>query len=391
MKKLIILTITIQFSIIVFGQWQQVSFPTSGISELRFDNINNLYFVRASYGVYKSSDFGNSSTNIQGGSIYSLEITDSLIFAGTNNGYIYLSKDRGNTFLPYSVSPNGINDILLKNGNVYVASYQAAVYASSDTCNTWTLYNQGFPTGSSPPNSVLAITCKDSIFLSFLYGAGVYLSTNNAQTWTSSDQPVLMGSSYCFSYNSSKIFLGTPFNGLYVSSDNGYGWTYSGNGLGYTQILTVYALGDTIFAGLSQTGAYVSVDNGVNWTTCNSGFPATINVNSFAVFGDTIWAGTSKGLWKRSINNLITSNFEQNINNTFYVYPNPTNGKFNITNENAIKSIEILNIFGKVIYNGKIDDYINKIEIDISSFSKGIYFIKVNNNEEIHFEKLILN
>ena len=200
MKKIIFLFLAIYNGSFVLAQWQQVAFPTNSINELRFDNLNNLYFVRGNYGVYKSLDFGANSILIQGGSIYSLELTDSLVYAGTNNGYIYLSKDRGNTFNPYSVSPNGINDILLKNGNVYVGSYQAVVYVSSDTCNSWTTYNQGLPTGSSPPNSVLALTCKGSTFLSVLYGAGVYRSTNNAQNWTFCDGP-FMGTPYCFSYN----------------------------------------------------------------------------------------------------------------------------------------------------------------------------------------------
>ncbi|MCT4638907.1 MAG: S8 family serine peptidase [Bacteroidales bacterium] len=65
------------------------------------------------------------------------------------------------------------------------------------------------------------------------------------------------------------------------------------------------------------------------------------------------------------------------------IYPNPTNGIFNIqiNSNKKVNRIDIIDISGRLIYNTKNTDS-NNIKIDLSGFNKGIYFVKVhiNNN-----------
>ncbi|MES2394459.1 MAG: PKD domain-containing protein [Bacteroidota bacterium] len=72
------------------------------------------------------------------------------------------------------------------------------------------------------------------------------------------------------------------------------------------------------------------------------------------------------------------------------VYPNPSNGQLNIINENRskINSIEIFNNYGKRIYT--ISNITQLCEIDLSTYPKGIYFVKYNDEKEIHTEKILL-
>lgn len=72
------------------------------------------------------------------------------------------------------------------------------------------------------------------------------------------------------------------------------------------------------------------------------------------------------------------------------IYPNPSNGQFNIINENQnkINSIEIYNTFGERIYT--IRNIKQQYEIDLSSYPKGIYFVKFDNGTKIYNRKVIV-
>jgi len=85
------------------------------------------------------------------------------------------------------------------------------------------------------------------------------------------------------------------------------------------------------------------------------------------------------------INNLTNNNLNIKI------YPNPSDGNFNIIFDDIIMHdavIEIFDIQGKSLYKNSIN--INTKSIDISNFSKGIYFLKVRTNNEVKVEKIIL-
>ncbi len=72
------------------------------------------------------------------------------------------------------------------------------------------------------------------------------------------------------------------------------------------------------------------------------------------------------------------------------VYPNPANDKLIISTSNKGKEIkaELLNIQGQKMWAGVIQE---KTVIDVSSFPKGVYFLKVNNGEEVFVRKIIKN
>jgi hypothetical protein len=77
-------------------------------------------------------------------------------------------------------------------------------------------------------------------------------------------------------------------------------------------------------------------------------------------------------------------------------YPNPNNGKFNLTFTLADKgnaSITILNPEGKRIYNEELKDFTGTYdkEIDISSNPKGVYFVKIQQGEHAQLKKLMLD
>ncbi len=72
----------------------------------------------------------------------------------------------------------------------------------------------------------------------------------------------------------------------------------------------------------------------------------------------------------------------------FRIYPNPTNGILHLENIDSNKAVSIVNEFGKIIYHCNSCN----IEINLSGFAKGIYFIHVNSdNANPDVQKLIIN
>ena len=77
------------------------------------------------------------------------------------------------------------------------------------------------------------------------------------------------------------------------------------------------------------------------------------------------------------------------------IYPNPAENEFELIfllSSRQDIEISIINSLGQEISKNKIDDFIGqyKERIDVSSFSKGVYFVQLKTNNEIYNKKLIL-
>ena len=78
------------------------------------------------------------------------------------------------------------------------------------------------------------------------------------------------------------------------------------------------------------------------------------------------------------------------LNKNINIYPNPSEGVFTIKMKNILDfHYEIFDISGKLITN-KIDVTVNSFEINLSKYSKGIYFLKLQSNKGVITKKLII-
>ncbi|MDD5572081.1 MAG: T9SS type A sorting domain-containing protein [Bacteroidales bacterium] len=91
-----------------------------------------------------------------------------------------------------------------------------------------------------------------------------------------------------------------------------------------------------------------------------------------------------------SINSGTTDIFKKNVSKVLNIIPNPSNGVFKITSEETISNIIIYDIMGKIIFNQTQSG--NYFHIDISSFPKGAYFVKIKfeKNGERVVKKIIM-
>ena len=81
----------------------------------------------------------------------------------------------------------------------------------------------------------------------------------------------------------------------------------------------------------------------------------------------------------------IITNIEE-VNNNIFVYPNPNFGIFQIETTNRC-NIYITDIYGRIIYQQ--NNYQNET-IDISDSKSGIYFIRINENDNNTIKKIII-
>ena len=85
---------------------------------------------------------------------------------------------------------------------------------------------------------------------------------------------------------------------------------------------------------------------------------------------------------------LVTGVMMPDDNQEITIYPNPTTGKIIIESEtNEEKIIELNDILGNTIYYNSSTQ--KKSEIDLSSQSKGVYFIKIIRGENVNVVKII--
>ena len=77
---------------------------------------------------------------------------------------------------------------------------------------------------------------------------------------------------------------------------------------------------------------------------------------------------------------------------TVNLYPNPTTGKLTIDNgQLIINNVEFFDIYGRNVHSSPVACNSSFVTIDISHFSAGIYFIRMQTNEGIVTQKVIKN
>ena len=115
----------------------------------------------------------------------------------------------------------------------------------------------------------------------------------------------------------------------------------------------------------------------------------TLTVNDLAN-GD----GGSLTGWGLNIctNPVVTGNTTSSLNNAVSIYPNPTNGIFNIfvgTSNDEVFTYNVANNLGQTIQTKTISGNENH-QIDLSVNAEGIYFVTIKGSNGIRTEKIVL-
>ena len=200
--------------------------------------------------------------------------------------------------------------------NIFAGTQDNGVYLSSNNGSSWSAMN----TGLNSIYEVFAIAIqRDTIFAGM--GDGVSISSNNGNSWDTANTGLpsyywpTTDSYYPYSIialaiSSNTIFAstfsGNPWSdgshGVYMSSNNGQLWSAcKDTDLTFSTILSFAIKGDTIFAGSQGSGVFKSSNNGNSWVAVNTGLTDTF-VLSLAINNTNIFAGTQGGVFLSSNN-----------------------------------------------------------------------------------------
>ncbi len=136
-----------------------------------------------------------------------------------------------------------------------------------------------------------------------------------------------------------------------------------------------------------NTGVYSGTTASVTETITNLNQSTTYywRVRGYNSSGYSPWSV----IWSFTTDNNV--GFSNSMDNKYIrIFPNPTSGIFMIQGDN-IQSVEITNINGQLIEQLSIHDKRSSIEIDLSQYGKGIYYLKIQIEKLFFIEKLLVN
>ncbi len=126
---------------------------------------------------------------------------------------------------------------------------------------------------------------------------------------------------------------------------------------------------------LFLTGNYFS-------PTIDFGLTTLTNSNNTGKYGE---------MYLTKLEDVVTGISPLNNNENFIVYPNPSNGKFNVEcSKFKVEQIEVYNMLGEKIYSCMNANYFSAFELNLSKECNGMYAIIIKTEQETIIGKLIL-
>jgi hypothetical protein len=118
---------------------------------------------------------------------------------------------------------------------------------------------------------------------------------------------------------------------------------------------------------------------------------ATLAANRSFALGPNGWGAATSDFQFRLVTSSTITGISQVENSVVsaIVFPNPASDVLFIeSNSSKIKTIKVVNVAGNIVLENKV--HAEKTQIEISSFSKGVYFVQVETENGITTKKIIV-
>ncbi len=400
------------------------------------DNIPSTQFYRIAYNPYTPDEYwgglqdngtvagGTNDVNNwlykSGGDGFQIvfdRLDPNIVYTESQNGSLYYlygggwaqdftigidNTDRRSWDMPY------IND---KNNNFYAGTYR--IYKNTSApFGSWTAVSPDLTDGGNGKDNVIT-----AIGVSEINPNNVYSGTADGNIWRSTDA----GSSwneitntlsdiYMTSIEASPTYVDYVYVGqsgyrdnsqiahIHKSTDKGNTWTSIAGNLPNMAVNAIVVLPfkhDSIIFVATDGGIYGTEDAGTQWDRVGDNMPI------YPVF-DLVYdnlqrrlvAGTyARGMYSISIDSIIPDLIDgfqcpiADIN--ILIFPNPAHNYINIESSlHQNTKIELFNAEGKQVSVHNFNKN-EKIRIDIRNMKNGIYFVKINIDNQYIIKKLI--
>ncbi|MEN6294722.1 MAG: T9SS type A sorting domain-containing protein, partial [Chloroherpetonaceae bacterium] len=227
-----------------------------------------------------------------------------------------------------------------------------------------------------------------------VWDSGLFMSSDMGDHWINinNDSAILHVSSRMV-VDENIIFVGTAYGGVYLSTDMGNSWINESEELSSCMVFALAVKGDYIFASLDCIMVVLSTNMGNSWVVRKDGFAKPSFVNTFAILGDYIFAGTS-GVYRAKISDLVLDVKEDDPAPVdIYFYPNPVSDYLYIdisAEFEPVQSIEIYDQLGRLLKNIPSNSLAtHTLSIFVGDLSPSIYFLKIQKHGSYIYKKFI--
>ncbi len=389
------------------GTWSAANCGSTGLPNDTVQSVivsgSNL-FAASNDGVYLSTNNGTSWTSANSGltgPVQCFADSDSTVFAGTNNG-VFLSSDNGTSWVPANSGLTNLNvqSLLVSGANIYAGTVGGGVYRSAVNGISWTAVNSGLT-----DLNVTGLAAGGTYLYAATSGGGVFYSSPRVIEWAPRSSGLAGTSVKAIAAADTNAFAATDTI-IYYSPHNGTNWNSADTGMPSGTRVRCFALdtitGSTnnIFAGTYGKGVILSTDTGKTWNPFNTGMSHT-TVLSLMFSGNTLIAGTDRGVWTLVVPNVITGVKRKTVEtpNRFSLsqnYPNPFNPTTMISYQLSVNSLVTLKVYD--ILGREVARLVNErqnagdytITFNASRLSSGVYFYRLTAGSFVTTKKLML-
>lgn len=370
---------------------------------------NNTIIGGTSFGIYKSTNNGTNWSLVSTNYFTAHQIikTNSGKLVAAGRGFIsfadkpvLVSSDNGSTWngVVVDATQTGleIRDVVKDNsGNLYAAVYgsvaSTGVYKSTDEGSTWTKQaSGGLPSGvlfvgatySEDGNTVLLGTNK-----------GISKSTDGGATFTTGNVSDYF---YRIRKTANGTILASGDDGIYASTDTGGTFTKVISTSSF--VFDFFVDGDAIVAGAYNAGvvkynATTYVFEEALGTATNGLTSLRLRAVAKNAVGDYFAATDANNNETGRKFHTTVAGGSVGINDApkaiaFSMFPNPSNSSVTLYNVPAGAGIKLLDASGKLVYATTTAD--TQQTIDVTDFTKGLYFVQVQSVNGIGIQKLVI-
>jgi len=348
LRIFILLSIFYSCSVIAQDFWQQTYESIDGTIQLLGINSKCVIFAKTNTGLSKSTDDGESWTEINTTGLPTLQSlafnSEDHLFAGTWGYDMFRSTDNGDSWtqiLLNAATSSCVASIVINSDDDIFAGYAhpapttfGVIYRSTDNGDTWQQTDSGI---TNPFIYSLTINSEDHIFAG-TYGNGVYRSTDNGDSWTQVNNGLTNWYINDLAINSEDhIFAGTDPNpmganmpgGVFRSTDNGESWKQVNNEMDNPDVRSLAINSENhIFARTADQGVYMSTNNGDSWETINSGL-SNMSINSLVINSkDYVFAASGCYVYRSTKPTTNVNEMKRHASFSFHLnqnFPNPFN------------------------------------------------------------------
>lgn len=277
-------------------QWRKVSAPRGGEILTLFSQRQFLFAGTLNGGVYRSTDRGASWTAVNTGlpenlSVNAFAVNGANLFAATSQG-IYRSSDGGQSWAAANedLPSLGIAGFAVSGTTLFAGLTTDGVWRSADNGQHWTDAGEGLA-----PRNVRALAVNGTVLFAAIADVGIFRSLDNGAHWTATHAGFAPNATTnAFAVSSTTVLAGTAGGAIYRTTDNGQTWVKANTGQITQEVLAFAISGTNLFAATRGDGVLLSTDQGMNWRPINTDLPNRI-VRSLAVNGSFLFAAAQGG------------------------------------------------------------------------------------------------